>query len=120
MSHTPAFGGAVEQHADFGPLGVVVLGFFSTQAILTGLMSYLIFRRPGLRFGHITLATILLMLVQYAPSFGSFLPGGLYLLVLLGVLAILRILRRPPRHAARASRNCQQNGGLTPSGAAQP
>lgn len=119
ISHTPVFGGGVEQYADFGPLGVVVLGFFSSQAILTGLMSYLIFRRPGLRFDHITLATVLLMLVQYAPSFGSFLPGGLYLLLLLGVLAILRILRRPPRLAARARRNSQQNGGLAPSGTAQ-
>lgn len=119
LTYTPAYGGAVEQYADFGPLGVVVLGFFSSQAILTGLMSYLIFRRPGLRFDHITLATVLLMLVQYAPSFGSFLPGGLYLLLLLGVLAILRMLRRPPRLAARARRSSQQNGGLAPSGTAQ-
>jgi hypothetical protein len=92
-TYTPAFGGAVEQHADFGPLGVVVLGFFSSQAILTGLMSYLIFKRPGVRFDQVALATVLLMLVQYAPSFGSFLPGGLYFLLLLGVLVILRTLR---------------------------
>ena len=101
MTFTPAFGGAVEQHADFGPLGVVVLGFFSAQAISTGLLSYLIFRRPGLRFDHVTLATVLLILVQYAPSFGTFFPGGLYLILLFVVLALLRILRGSHRRAAR-------------------
>jgi hypothetical protein len=119
MTYTPAFGGAVEQHADFGPLGVVVLGFFSSQAILTGLFSYLIFRRPGLRLDHITLATVLLILVQYAPSFGTFIPGGLYLLLLFAVLAILRMLRRSPKRIARSNRNLLQNGGPTPSETAQ-
>lgn len=105
-TYTPAFGGAVEQHADFGPLGVVVLGFFSSQAILTGLMSYLIFKRPGVRFDQVTLATVLLMLVQYAPSFGSYMPGGLYFLLLLGVLVILRTLRGSTKsrpHVRRAT-----------------
>jgi hypothetical protein len=112
---TPAFGGAVEQHADFGPLGVAVLGFFSPLAILTGLLSYLIFKRPGLRFNRTTLATVLLVLVQYAPSFGSFLPGGLYLLLLLGVLAILRMLSRSPRRITRSGRSFVQDGGQVPS-----
>jgi len=115
MTHTPAFGGAVEQHADFGALGVIVLGFFSSQAILAGILSYLIFKRPGLRFNRITLAMVLLMLVQYAPSFGTYLPGGLYLLLLFGVLVILRILRRSPRRAVRAKRKLLKNGGLTSS-----
>lgn len=99
MSHTPAFGGAVEQHADFGVVGVVIFGFFSPLAISTGLFSYLIFRRPGLRFDNVTLATVLLIMVQYAPSFGSFVPGGLYVLLLLAVLTLLRILRSPPKAA---------------------
>jgi len=116
---TPAFGGAVEQHADFGVLGVVIFGFFSSQAVLTGVLSYLIFKRPGVRLDRITLATVLLFLVQYAPAFGSFLPGGLYLLLLLVVLAILRMLRRSPRRMARSNRNLLQNGGPTPSETAQ-
>lgn len=92
-SHTPAFGGAVEQHADFGLVGVIVLGLFGSQSLSTGVLSYLIFRRPSFRFEHITLATVLLMLTQYAPSFGTYFPGGLYLLLLLAVLAIIRIVR---------------------------
>lgn len=95
MTNTPAFGGAVEQFADFGPPGVVVFGFLGSQAILTGMLSYFIFRRPGFRFDQITLATVLLFLVQYAPSFGSYLPGGLYLLLLLATLLLLRVLRQP-------------------------
>jgi len=115
MTYTPAFGGAVEQHADFGPLGVAVFGFFGSQAILTGLMAYLIFRRPGVELRRVTLATVLLMTVQYAPSFGTYLPGGLYLVLLLGVLAILRMLRRSPRRIARSRRSFMQDGGQVPS-----
>lgn len=100
-SYTPAFGGAVQQHADFGVIGVVIFGFFSPLAISTGLLSYLIFRRPGLRFDHVTLATVLLILVQYAPSFGSFIPGGLYIVLLLVVLTLLRVLRSRSRHSER-------------------
>lgn len=105
---TPAFGGAVEQYADFGALGVLIFGFFGTQAILTGVLSYLIFQRPGVRFDRITLATVLLFLVLYAPAFGSLLPGGLYLLLLFGVLAILRMLRRSPSHRRSFLRNGEQ------------
>lgn len=97
LTNTPAFGGAVEQFADFGPLGVVLFGFFGSKAILTGLLSYLIFRRPGLRFDRITLSTVMLILVQYAPAFGNFLPTGLYLLQLFVVLMFLRFLFRSRR-----------------------
>jgi hypothetical protein len=117
---TPAFGGAVEQYADFGVLGVVVFGFFGSQAILTGVLSYLIFKRPGVRLDRITLATVLLFLVQYAPAFGSFLPGGLYLLLLLAVLGTLRMLRRLPRRAEHSKRNFLRNGEQATSDAAQP
>ena len=116
---TPAFGGAVEQHADFGVLGVAVFGFFSSQAILTGVLSYLIFKRPGVRFDRITLATVLLFVVQYAPAFGSFLPGGLYLLLLLAILGILRMLRCSPRRAEHSKRNFLRNGEPEASDAAQ-
>ena len=97
QTYTPAFGGAVEQFADFGPLGVVILGFFSSKAILTGFFSYFIFRRPGINLNHITLTTVLLFLVQFTPSFGSFFPGGLYLLLLFSVLILVRMLRRARR-----------------------
>lgn len=120
MTHTPAFGGAVEQHADFGALGVVVFGFFSSQAILTGVLSYLIFKRPGVRLDRATLATVLLFLVQYAPAFGSFLPGGLYLLLLFGVVGVLRILRRSPRRKASSERNFLRNGCSVASDTTQP
>jgi hypothetical protein len=112
-SYTPAFGGAVEQHADFGVIGVVIFGFFSPLAISTGLLSYLIFRRPGLRFDHVTLATVLLILVQYAPSFGSFIPGGLYIVLLLVVLTLLRVLRSRNRHSERYKHDSLRGGEIT-------
>lgn len=92
---------------------MVIFGFFSPLAVSMGLFSYLIFRRPGLRFDQVTLATVLLMLVQYAPSFGSFVPGGLYIVLLLVVLALLRILRSPHRRSAHNRCNASGGGDLT-------
>ncbi|MFZ2649345.1 MAG: hypothetical protein WA210_04470 [Burkholderiaceae bacterium] len=100
LTNTPAFAGAVEQFADFGVAGVLVFGFFSSQSIVNALLAYLIFRRPGIRFDQITLATVLLMLVQYAPAFGSYFPAGLYLLLLFAVLVVLRLLRRSRRRTS--------------------
>lgn len=102
MTNTPAFGGAVEQYADFGVVGVVLFGFFGSFSVITGLFAYLTFKRPGVDLERITLASVLLLLVQFAPGFGAFFPGALYLIVLLGVLfavsvlSVRRRLRRPP------------------------
>jgi hypothetical protein len=93
LTNTPAFGGAVEQYADFGVLGVLVFGFFSAQAVLTALISYLLFIRPGMKMQHVSVGTLALLLVQYAPAFGSFLPSALYLLLLGFVLVALRVMR---------------------------
>lgn len=92
LTFTPAFGGAVEQHADYGFLGVIIFGFFAAYPIMLGVLSYLIFRRPGLQLEHITLAAVLLILVQYAPFFGNFFPGLIYILLLTTVLTATRIL----------------------------
>jgi hypothetical protein len=106
MTNTPAFGGAVEQFADFGVVGVVFYGLFSSQSMLTALFSYLLFRRPGFEPHRVTVATVMLMLVQFAPAFGSFFPGGLYLIVsasVLGLVMLARILS-PSRTARQRSR----------------
>jgi hypothetical protein len=107
MTNTPAFGGAVEQFADFGVVGVVFYGLFSSQSMLTALFSYLLFRRPGFEPHRVNVATVMLMLVQFAPAFGSFFPGGLYLILsasVLGLVILARILSpsRAARQRARA------------------
>lgn len=88
LTNTPAFGGAVEQFADFGVIGVLFFGVFSVQSLTIALFSYLTFKRPGLNFDRMTLAGVILLLVQFAPAFGTFIPGVLYL-VLLGAVVIL-------------------------------
>lgn len=100
MTNTPAFGGAVEQYADFGLLGVLVFGFLSSFSVMTALFAYLTFKRPGVDLRRITLATVLLLLVQFAPGFGAFFPGALYLLLLLVVLLSISLMkvRRLRRH----------------------
>lgn len=96
-TNTPAFGGAVEQFADFGVFGVVLFGFFNSQAMLMALLSYFIFRRPGIRFDRVTLAAAVLLIVQYSPAFGAFFPGGLYFALLLLVVFSIILLRAPRR-----------------------
>lgn len=93
LTNTPAFGGAVEQFADFGVAGVVVQSFFSSQSLTTALFLYLIFNRPGLSFRRISLATVMLLLVQYGAAFGSYFPGGLYVFLLLATLGAIRFMR---------------------------
>ena len=93
LTNTPAFGGAVEQFADFGLPGVIVFGIFSVQSLVTAFFSYLTFRRPGIDFRRITLATIAIMLTQFAPGFGSYFPGGLYVALLAFVLIVVRLAR---------------------------
>jgi hypothetical protein len=97
MTNTPAFGGAVEQFADFGVLGVLLFGFFSSQAMLIAMLSYFIFRRPGIRFDRITLTAAVLLIVQYSPAFGAFFPGGLYFVLLLLVVFSIIVVRAPRR-----------------------
>src|SRR5450830_969921 len=94
LTNTPAFGGAVETFADFGVFGVILFGVLSTQSIVYALFSYLIFRKPGVSFQRVTLASVLLLLVQFVPTFGVYFPGGLYLILLLFVILVMRIIRR--------------------------
>lgn len=95
LTNTPAFGGAVEQFADFGVLGVLGYGFFSAKSISMALLSYLIYIRPGVDFRKMTLLAILLMIIQFSPGFGDFFPGFLYgVLIILVALGIRMMSRR--------------------------
>ena len=104
LTNTPAFGGAVEQFADFGIPGVLVLGFFSSASITTALFSYLIFKRPGVSLERVTLPAVLVLLMQFVPAFGTFFPGLLYFLLLLFVALLIATLRLRARRTASASR----------------
>lgn len=107
LTNTPAFGGAVEQFADFGVIGVLLLGFFSGQAVLTALLSYLIFVRPGVRFDRVSLAAVAMMLVQFAPAFGLYFPTGLYLTLLVFVLVMTLAVRASRRRLVRTPSTLQ-------------
>jgi hypothetical protein len=115
LTNTPAFGGAVEQFADFGVPGVLAFGFFSMQSLVTALMSYLIFKRPGVRLNKVNLATVVLMIVQFAPGFGTFFPGALYLALLGIVVIILHLLRRSRRARNGAGQRISLTSGSSNS-----
>jgi hypothetical protein len=95
LTNTPAFGGAVEQYADFGVVGVGLFNAVSSVTLFGGPLYYLLFRRPGAMLTRMTMASTLLVLAQYGPAFGSFLPSLLYLLMLAFVMLSLYGLRRP-------------------------
>ena len=93
VTNTPAFGGAVEQFADFGITGVFGFGLINAASIISALLFYFIYRRPGINLHKVTMATVLLMLAQYAPAFGSFFPGGLYVILIVIIMVMIRIIR---------------------------
>jgi hypothetical protein len=103
LTNTPAFGGAVEQFADFGVPGVVVSGFFGTQSFVGAFLSYVLFRRPGIRVNHVSLLMALVLIMQYAPAFGTFFPAALYafLVVVVGLLIFVMRQSRPTRRRLR-------------------
>lgn len=88
----PAFGGGVAQFADFGVLGVLLLNLLSPDALLTGVIASYIFVHPRIDFQQATLASVLLVLIQYGPAFGLFIPGALYFIFVALVAVALSTL----------------------------
>jgi hypothetical protein len=100
-TNTPAFSGAVEQYADFGILGVIFFGFFSSQFISTAAVTYLLYVKLGLqKMRHVSLGMVALMIVHLAPGFGLFFPGALYALLLVACVGSLWLM-----HALRQAFN---------------
>lgn len=97
LTNTPDFGGAVGDYADFGVVGVIVFGFFSVKSIALAALAYLIFRRPGVNLNRVTLATVALMLMQFAPMFGQYFPGILLIAVLAAVMLAILAFRASRR-----------------------
>jgi hypothetical protein len=90
LTNTPAFGGAVEQYADFGVIGVIVLGFFGGQAVFNAAVYYLVFRAPRVVPSRLTLGAFLALLAIAGPLFGTFFPGLLYFMLLVAVALVIR------------------------------
>ncbi len=82
LTSTPAFGGAVEQFSDFGIPGVIFFGLINSQALFMGFASYILFSSPFKIHGYINVPTFLILLIQFGPMFGFFIPGLLYFILL--------------------------------------
>lgn len=85
--HTPAFSGGVQQFADFGIFGVIVLAILNPAPWLyfAGLR-YMLKERAFLNFEGLSGRSILLGLLLFAPSFGVFMPVGLIVLFLFFII----------------------------------
>ncbi len=91
LTNTPGFGGAVLEFADFGLIGIFLYGFFSSESIMLALTSSIIFKGRRIDFYKINIAIFAILLTQYAPGFGSYLPTALYLVLLFVVVLTVRI-----------------------------
>lgn len=122
LTNTPAFGGAVEQFADFGFPGLVLNGLCGSFTILTAAASYLIFRNPGVDLRRVTPVIVVILLVQFVPTFGLFFPGLLYaILTLLVALTVALVRCRGRRFAvpARPAGVTAVRGQLAPANASR-
>ncbi len=82
LSHTPAFGGMVEQHADFGPLGVLFFGFFNGNSILFTITSYITLYKPKINFSSTqNIFQVLSFILLFGPNFGTYFTGLTYILL---------------------------------------
>ena len=91
ISHTPAFGGAVEQYADFGILGVILFGLLNFNAFSFALTTYIIFYKPGFIAFNGNIQVIIAFIVLFGPNFGTYFSGLTYFLLVLLVFFIMRI-----------------------------
>jgi len=96
--NTPAFQGAVPQFADFGVPGVLFFALFNwVPLVYFAGLRYALQSRFILSQGPMTGRTIVVCLLLFAPSFGSFLPLGLVILLLLFIVALSKFLQMARR-----------------------
>lgn len=95
--NTPAFE-SVAQFADFGLLGVVLFTLFNWSPLVRiAALIYALRDRAFLDQGPMSGRTILVSLLLFAPAFGTFLPLGLVVMLLVFILALskfTKIVRR--------------------------
>lgn len=91
LGHTPAFGGAVEQFADFGVAGVIFFGLLNTNAFLFALTTYLIFYKPGLILYKKNISVIIAFIILFGPNFGTYFSGFTYFLLITLVFLMFKI-----------------------------
>lgn len=92
--NTPAFQGGVPQFADFGVPGVIFFALFNwvPLAYFAG-MRYALKDRAFLNHGAMSGRAIVICLLLFAPSFGSFLPLGLVFMLLLFIVAVSKFVQ---------------------------
>jgi hypothetical protein len=94
LTNTPGFGGAVFEFSDFGLLGIIFYGFFSSKSILLAISSTILFKNGHTSLNKINMGIVIVFLIQYAPGFGAYFPAVLYLFLLVGVIFIISAVKK--------------------------
>lgn len=96
--NTPAFQGGVPQFADFGVPGVFIFALFNwVPLVYFAGLRYAVKCRAFLNHGPMTGRTIVICLLLFAPSFGSFLPLGLIILLLMFIVSLSKFFQMVKR-----------------------
>ena len=100
--NTPAFYGGVPQFADFGFPGVLLFALFNWAPLIyfAGLR-YTLKDRAFLNKGPMSGRTIIVSLLLFAPAFGSFLPMGLIVILLLLIVCTIKFVQTISRSLIR-------------------
>lgn len=100
--NTPAFYGGVPQFADFGFLGVLLFALFNWGPMIyfAGLR-YTLKDRAFLNQGAMSGRTIIVSLLLFAPAFGTFLPMGLIVMLLLFIFCTSKFVQMISRSLIR-------------------
>lgn len=92
--NTPAFYGGVPQFADFGIIGVLVFSLTNLSPVLYFVgLRYALKDKAFLNYGTMSGRTILICILLFSPSFGSFLPFGLLVSLLIAISIVIKSVR---------------------------
>ena len=92
--NTPAFQGGVPQFADFGLPGVLLFALLDWSLLIRFVgLRYALKERAFLNKGPMSGRTFLISLLLFAPAFGTFLPLGLVLMLLLLIVTLSKFVQ---------------------------
>jgi hypothetical protein len=95
LTNTPAFGGYVEQFADFGFFSVITSNFLSFNAFSCALAGFILAKNQYSNTKKPTTPLLISFIIYFLPSFGMFFPGALYGILILLAIAIFNSSRIP-------------------------
>lgn len=98
LGHTPAFGGAVKQFADFGVAGVILAGLLNSQALFMAFLSRAFFKTLHReQNSKLTAGGIIIFAVMFDPGYGVYFTGITYVIAVYLLYFTILLFKRHSR-----------------------